>query len=456
MGTVAAGQNPAPHIETNRGRYGGDTAGLPLYGGMQADRLHLAPVVALLGSVTIMVAGNGLLGTLLGVRAVHEGFGAEAIGLLMSGYFVGYVAGAWHCPVLIARAGHVRMFAAFASTASVTTLAHAIAVDEVSWTLLRAVNGYCYAGMIMIVESWLNGHALRSTRGRLLAVYGGLTMAAWGGSQFFITAAQIDSFELFSIASAFLSLGLVPLALARTTSYTSEVTPVRMRLGRLYRISPFGVVGVVVCGLSMTAFWAMAPPWARSIGLDDAEVAQFMAATIFGGLFLQWPIGWLSDRYDRRRVIIAVCAATVAVAAVLALWQDRDLTRLLAVAFLFGGVGVTIYSLCVAHANDYVEEQDMLPLASSLILLFGVGGALGPVLAGLAMGQIGPSGLFFHIAGLQGLFVAFGLYRLSQRDSLPDEMQEKFVAMAATQTCGSHVALQMDPRTAADGAAERA
>jgi MFS family permease len=421
---------------------------------MQTARLDLAPVVALLGSVAIIVLGNGLLGTLLGVRAVAEGFSAASIGLFMSGYFVGYVAGAWHGPALIARSGHVRSFAAFASVASTTTLVHAVLIDEVTWTALRVVNGYCYAGMIMIAESWLNGHALKSTRGRLLAVYGSLMMAAWGASQFFLVVAEIDSFILFSLASVFLSLGLVPLMLARATIYPSEIAPVRMGLGRLYRVSPLGTVGVFVSGLGMTAFWAMGAPYAREIGHGDFEISLFMAVTMFGGLSLQWPIGWLSDRLDRRGVIIAAGAVTALAAAALALFGDDGLLRLVPLAFLFGGVGVTIYSLCVAHSNDYVDERDLLPLASSLTLLYGAGGALGPLIAGQAMGWLGPAGLFAYLALLQLGFVGFGLYRVLSRPPLPAAQQASFVAVPAAQTPSSHMAVQLDPRGADAATAE--
>lgn len=413
---------------------------------MQAERLELTPVVALLSSVTIMVLGNGLLGTLLGVRSILEGFGPEITGLMMSGYFIGYVVGALHCPVLIARAGHVRTFAACASVASVTTLALPIFVDELTWMGLRAVNGYCYAGMIMIAESWLNGHALRSTRGRLLAVYGSLMMAAWGVSQLLLPLARAQSFILFSLCSAFLSLALVPLALAQTTRYHSEIAPPRMRLDRLYAISPLGTIGVFVSGLTMTAFWAMAPPYAHGIDLTEAEISLFMAATMFGGLLLQWPIGWLSDRYDRRRVILAT-GVVVALTATLLAFGGHGLRQLLAVAVIFGGTGVTIYSLCIAHSNDRVDEQEHLPLAGGLILLYGVGGALGPAIAGLVMGRLGPEGLFIYIGALQGLFAAFALYRSAQREGPPIEQQDSFVAMPATPTAGSHVVVQMDPRS---------
>jgi len=414
---------------------------------MQPARLDLAPVVALLGSVAIMVLGNGLLGTLLGVRAVLEGFSPGVIGLMMSGYFVGYIAGAWHGPHLIARAGHIRTFAACAAIAAATTLTHPILIHETVWTGLRFVNGYCVAGMIMIAESWLNGHAVKATRGRLLTVYGSLMMASWGASQFLLAAAPASDFILFSMASMLLSLCLVPLTLARTTSHPSEVTPVRMDLRRLYSISPLGAVGVFVSGLTMTAFWSMSPAYARGVDLRGLEISFYMAAAMFGGLVLHWPIGWLSDRYDRRTVIVAGALAATVSAVLLAAFGGNNLAWLMPIGFVLGGVGVTSYSLCVAHSNDFFEERDLVPLASSLIMLYGVGGALGPLLAGQAMQWVGPAGLFAYVAIMQAVFFGFGLYRMQQRPALPSELQEKFVAMPEAAMPTSHVAVQMDPRS---------
>jgi MFS family permease len=422
---------------------------------MQSTRLDLAPVVALLGSVAIMVLGNGLLGTLLGVRAVLEGFDPGTIGLMMSGYFVGYIAGAAYCPFLIARAGHIRTFAACAAIAAATTLSHPILITEAVWTGLRFVTGFCVAGMIMIAESWLNGHAVKATRGRLLTVYGSLMMASWGASQFLLAVAPTDTYILFSLASMLLSLCLVPLTLARTTSNPSEITPVRMGLRRLYSISPLGAVGVFVSGLTMTAFWSMAPAYARGVDLRGLEISLFMSAAMFGGLVLHWPIGWLSDRYDRRTVIIASALVAAVAAIVLAIFGGKNLAWLMPVGFVLGGVGVTSYSLCVAHSNDFFEERDLVPLASSLIMLYGVGGALGPLLAGQVMALIGPAGLFAYVAIMQAFFFGFGLYRMRQRPALPNELQEKFVAMPEVVMPTSHVAVQMDPRSAEPAAEVR-
>jgi MFS family permease len=414
---------------------------------MQSERLDIAPVIALLGSVAIMVLGNGLLGTLLGVRAVLEGFSPDVIGVMMSGYFVGYFVGAWHGPYLIARAGHIRTFAACAAIAAATILTHPIIIDEAVWTALRFVNGYCVAGMIMIAESWLNGHAVKATRGRLLTIYGSLTMASWGASQYLLAAAPTDTFILFSLASALLSLCLVPLTLARTTSHPSEIAPVRMGLKRLYSISPLGAVGVFVSGLTMTAFWSMAPAYARGVDLRGLEISLFMSAAMFGGLLLHWPIGWLSDLYDRRRVIVAGAVIAAVSAILLAAFGGNELRWLMPIGFVLGGVGATSYSLCVAHSNDFFEERDLVPLASSLIMLYGVGGTLGPVLAGQAMALVGPLGLFVYVAVMQTFFVGFGIYRMRQRPALPSELQEKFVAMPEIAMPTTHVAVQMDPRS---------
>jgi len=408
-------------------------------------RLDITPVSALLLSIVILVLGNGLQGTLLGVRAGLEGFSPEAVGILMSGYFVGYAVGAFHCPGLIGRVGHIRAFAALASIASGATLMHAIVVDAVSWTLLRAANGYCYAGLIMVAESWLNGHALNETRGRLLAVYGGAMMAGYAASHLLINLADPGGFILFSVTSILISLALVPVTVARSSAPGSVVAQ-RFGLARLARISPIGVAGTFVGGLAMSAVSGMGPTFAQRIGLDQFSLSVFMAMPMLGALVLQWPIGWLSDRFDRRTVTLCVIFLAALVCAPLGFWAQDRLIRLLPLAFLFGGLVLPLYSLCIAHANDHITEEQRIPMASGLLLVYGAGAGLGPVTASLVMSRIGPQGLFLFAGALLAALLAFGLARTARRPPVPQGRQERFVAMPGTSSTGTHVALNLDPR----------
>lgn len=268
-------------------------------------RLRVGPVSALLFGIGLLVLGNGLQGTLLGVRAGLEGFRQETIGLMMSAYFAGYVAGSIWCPRLIDQAGHIRVFAALASIASAATLTHALTIEPTSWTFLRALNGACYAGLGIVTESWLNGHAAPGRRGQLLAIYGVVTMGAWAASQLLLNLADPAGFVLFCLVSVLLSLALVPIALTRAAvPVTADQS--RVSLKKLYTISPLGFAGCLLTGLAMSAFWGMGPTFAQQIGLNNIHLSLFMAAPIVGAVVLQWPLGWVSDQIDRRGVIAGV------------------------------------------------------------------------------------------------------------------------------------------------------
>ncbi len=408
--------------------------------------VRLTPVAALLLGIGVLVLGNGLQGTLLGVRAGLEGFREETIGAVMSAYFAGYVAGSLLCPGLVARYGHIRVFAALASIASAATLGHVLHIDPWSWAALRAGNGFCYAGLIMVAESWLNSHALLETRGRLLSVYGMVMMGAWAASQGLLNLAAPEGFALFALVSILLSLSLVPVAFTRSPA-PRAIALERLSVRRLYAISPVGTTGSLLVGMSMSAYWGMGPTFAQGIGLDAARLSAFMAAPMFGSIVLQWPLGWLSDRVDRRAVIALAALLTAVAALALALGGDMALPLLLGVAVLFGGLGLPIYSICVANTNDYTEEGGLVAAASGLLLLYGVGAAIGPFLASVVMGLVGVPGLFYCIAALHTLLFAVAARQIGRRAARPAAEREAYVAMPGASHVGTHVALDLDPRT---------
>ena len=398
-------------------------------------------LAVLLVGIALLVLGNGLQGTLLGVRAAAEGFSQEIIGLIMSAYFAGFVAGSLVGPMLIRRAGHIRVFAALASLASMATLAHVLIIDPVSWGLFRAVNGAAYAVLVMVAESWLNVTATRNTRGRILAVYGLVMLGAWSGSQWLLLIADPSGFALFCLVSILISASLIPLSLSRAQA-PRDVTPDRVKLGRLFAISPLGVAGSFLAGLAMSAFWGLGAVFAQGIGLDDRGTAAFMAATLAGALALQWPVGYLSDRFDRRTVIAAVCLASVVVSLGLFWLAPTDLGLLIPGAFLFGGLGIPIYALCLAHTNDVIEREEVVAASSALLLVYGAGSMIGPFLCGLLMGRLGPQALFlFTSLGLFAIF-AFALTRMLLRPAIPSAEHVPFVAVPRT----THVSTDLDPR----------
>jgi MFS family permease len=373
-------------------------------------RVDLAPVVTLLVSASLLVLGNGLQGTLLLVRAGNEGFRGEVIGIMMSAYFAGYALGAILLPPVVASAGHIRAFAGFASIASAVTIAHVLLLEPWVWVVLRAVTGLVYAGMVLVTESWLNAHAVSSSRGRLLSLYGIVTMGAWALGQGLLNLSSPDDVVLFLVASILISLALVPITLLPSQPpMVPRQAPLALR--QLFQLSPLGMLGALLSGLALSAFWAMGPGFAQGVGLGTAGVSAFMAAALLGALLLQWPLGWLADRRARRTIIAVAAFAAALAGSGLALAKDAELPVLLLLSFLFGGFGIPLYTLCLAHANDRLSTEEMLAAARSLLLLNGVGAALGAFAAGVAMSWFGPEGPFAQAAALLVLLALIAVLR---------------------------------------------
>ena len=383
----------------------------------------------------------GALGTLLGVRAGLEHFGAPVTGAVMGAYFLGFIVGSYVCPPLLQRVGHIRAFAVMAAITTAVALMHGLVVHPVSWFALRVVNGTCMMGLYMSVESWLNAITPNERRGQVFAVYMATTFIAMGCGQYLLLAGDVTTLEPFVLAAIFLALGLVPIALTRIGQPTPVEVP-RLSLKHLFAMAPLGVVGALCAGLTTGAFWGMGPLFGQRIGLSPAGIAAFMSAAIFGGALLQWPIGRLSDNNDRRLVLAVVCLGAV-VAALFTYGLIQALPEALYVAaFIYGGFAFTIYSLCVAHTNDHMAKEQMLEATRSLLLLHGVGAVIGPALAGVLMEQLGPGSLPFYFAAVLTLLGIYALYR--SRLHIPVIPAERFQPMAGST---SQVVLEMDPRT---------
>lgn len=406
---------------------------------MKAVRLTVAPVAALLASVGLLVLGNGLLGTLLVVRAGNENFAGETIGLMMSSYFAGYALGSVLLSRVIVSAGHIRAFAGFASIASVTVLLHLIFVDPLIWTLLRVVTGFAYAGLILVAESWLNAHAVAATRGRLLSLYGVVTMGVWALGQGLLNLSSPDGIVLFLIVSILISLALTPITLLPGHPPAIPQQE-RLSLHRLLMLSPLGTAGAFLSGLALSAFWGMGPNFAQENGLDTAGISIFMASVLAGALVLQWPLGWLSDHAPRRLVIAGAALAAAAAAAGFVAVGSTGLPVLLALGFLFGGFGIPLYTLCVAHANDRLQASEMLAAARGLLLLNGLGAAIEPFMASLSMSRFGPSGLFAHAGTLLAVLATVALLRRAQG--------QVETSVATPLPCTPQIALALDTRAA--------
>jgi MFS family permease len=331
----------------------------------------------------------------------------------------------------VTRVGHIRVFAALASLASVAVLLHSVFVDPVSWTAMRLVTGFSYAGLYVVAESWLNDRATNETRGQLLSIYMVVMLCGAGSGQFLLNVADPMGFELFLLASVLVSLALIPILL--TVSPAPEFdAPSPVGLRALYRISPLGVLGTLGTGMAQGGLIGMGAVYAKSSGLSIAEVSLFMAATLFGGMLFQWPIGRLSDRFDRRRVLTAVTilaalwafmatAVTGPLAPLFPAWS------LFLLAGLFGGMNMPMYSLTIAHTNDFLEPKQMVAASGTLVLVGGIGAVLGPMTLAGAMSVMGPSGFFWGLGVVHAVIGAFALYRMTVRQARPLEDQGAYV-----------------------------
>jgi MFS family permease len=382
----------------------------------------------LLLGMGVLMLGAGLQGTLLGVRATLEGFPTPVIGCIMSCYYVGYLLGTRLAPRMLVGVGHIRVFAALASVASVTILIQGVFVYPLAWAAMRLLSGLCFAGIYVVAESWLNDRANRANRGRMLALYMAVLYVGLGAAQFLLMLANPRGQLPFMLISALISLAMVPIVLSAQKMPECAVTrPVRYR--ELYRNSPLGVVVVTVSGLISAILFSMGPVYARLSGLGVGGVATFMSVSILAAVLTQYPIGRLSDRMDRRTVIAGVCTLATVVAAILAIFNELPRYLFLLLAALFSGSVLTLYSLAISHVNDKLEPAQMVAASSALLLLNGAAAAVGPVLMGSLMAAFGPSVYFVTLAALTGALTIYDLWRKSRRKPVPSSQKHRFMSV---------------------------
>jgi MFS family permease len=386
-------------------------------------------VSSLLFGMGILLVGAGLLNTLLPVRASLEGFSDFTIGVVMSAYYVGFIVGTVWCGRIIRRVGHIRGFASFAATATVSILVNALVVGPVAWTILRALVGASLIGIYISVESWLNERAEAGNRGRIMGLYEMVVLGAMAGGQFLLTFGDIRSPLPFVLAAALFAAGLVPVALTRLPEPQLEEGG-RFSLRSLLGLSPVAVAGTLAGGAVGGAFTSLGPVYARDAGLDPAGIAAFMSAALLGGALLQWPIGALSDRVDRRIVIGATGLLGALSAFGIVLAASGSFSSVLGMSFVFGGTSMTLYALSVAHANDLLRNAQFLDAARGFNLLYGVGAAAAPPVVGALMTGLGAQALFWSSLLLLALLGAFALLRAMVTDRPPVEGREEFVPVA--------------------------
>ena len=400
-------------------------------------------VWALLAGLSVLMLGVGLQGTLLGLRATTEGFGLATTGLVMSAYYAGFIGGSWAAPNLVRQVGHIRVFAALASIASAVVLVHAVLVHPIIWLVMRLISGFAIAGLFVVAESWLNHNSDNETRGKILSVYMIVCVGSMALGQLLLNLSDPQSAVLFIIVAILVSLSLVPIALTPTAAPPID-TPRRVSVMELYRASPLGFVGCFGSGIAQGAFFSLAAVYASLIGYNVSNTALFLALPLFFVILVQFPIGALSDRFDRRFVLTSL-TLTVAGLALLNVFVSFApvVFQLIAVA-VCGGLMIPLYSLSIAHMNDYIDTDQMLGASSKMVLVYGVGSSAGPLLVGAVMNGVGALGFFWCLSVVHLVIGLFGLYRMTRRSSMSLEEQGGFVLVAPRATpIATGVAMQM-------------
>jgi MFS family permease len=387
---------------------------------------------ALLLGLLLLMIGNGLQGTLLGVRGEMEGFSTFEMSMVMSAYFLGFLGGSKLAPELIRRVGHVRVFAALASLISAVLIIYPSLPNPWVWMACRVIIGFCFCGVYVTAESWLNNAATNETRGQALSMYmlvqvGGIMIA-----QGLLLVADPGGFILFVIPSVLVSIAFAPILLSVTPTPAFETTK-PMTLKQLFNVSPLGCAGMFLLGGVFAAQFGMAAVYGAQTGLSIPQISLFVTAFYLGATVLQFPLGWLSDRMDRRLLILTASAVGGA-GALLGMAADDAFPVLLAAAFLIGGTSNPLYSLLIAYTNDFLDRDDMAAASGGLLFINGLGAIAGPLVTGWIMGVFGSPGYFLVIAVLMIALALYAAYRMTQRPAPPVSETASYAPISPTAT----------------------
>ena len=386
---------------------------------------------ALLFGMFLLMLGNGLQGTLLGVRGSIEGMSPQTMSWVMTGYFVGFLFGSQLTPNMIRRVGHVRVFAALGSLVSACLILYAAWTNPYFWFLLRIIVGFCFSGIYVVAESWLNDSSSNETRGQTLSAYLIVQMMGIVLAQAVLNFADPSGYMLFIIISVVVSLSFAPILLSVSPAPQFQ-TSKRMTLSQLWSISPLGVVGQFFLGAIFAALFGMASVYGTERGLTVKDISLFVAAIYFGGMILQYPIGWVSDRMDRRVLIFIVCSIGTFFS--FAANLSDNFIWLLIVAFIIGGVSNPLYSLYIAYTNDYLEHDDMASASGGLIFLTGIGAIFGPSIVGWLLDAYGAASYFWFIGSVMAIMGSYALYRMTQTSSTAVEDTSTYAPVTPTST----------------------
>lgn len=399
----------------------------------------LRPLIPILTAAGILLGGNGLQGTLIALRGAQEGFSPASIGFMGTAYFAGFLIGCLVIVRMMRAVGHIRAFSALAAMAAAATLVMAVAIDVSVWVLMRFISGFCFAGLFTVMESWLNSGVSNQDRARVLALYRIIDLGAVTGSQFLIPVVGADGFAIFAVMAIMITLSLVPVSLG-DRSNPAAPEDVKLDLRRAWEISPIAAIGCIAVGVTNSAFRTMSPVYAQDIGMSVTDVATFVSVSIIGGALIQYPLGYASDRHDRRTVLLVTTALALAAALALFLFAGSGLLLNFALVFVFGSFAMPLFSLSAAHANDRAAKNEYVMLNAALMLFYSFGAIGGPFAAAAVMEWFGPHALFLFSAIVYAVFLALILWRMRARAPAPSAQRGRFTALLRTSTIFARLA----------------
>lgn len=384
---------------------------------------------ALLLGVLLLMLGNGIQSSLLGIRGTIEGFTTTEMSIIMSAFFAGFLGGSRVAPEMIRRVGHVRVFAALASFISATLILFPIAANPWAWVVLRFVLGFCFSGVYVTSESWLNNAASNENRGKAMSLYMVIQSLGIVSAQGLLVLADPSGFILFAISSVLVSIAFAPILLSVTPT-PAFATSKPMSFMELYRVTPLGCIGMFMVGAAYSAIFGMAAVYGSEAGFSVPQISMFVAMMFIGGMSFQFPVGIISDRMDRRKLIVmaAVTGTIGATIGAMSVWYPL----LLLAAFLVGGVASPIYSLLIAYTNDYLQPDDMSAASGRLMFISGMGSIGGPLATGWLLSHFGPPGFFIFLVAVFSALTLYGLYRSTRRQAPSIEESSSYALVLPT------------------------
>lgn len=403
------------------------------------------PILALLRGTAFLLAASGLHSLLLPLRGQAEGFATSSLGLLGTAWAAGFVAGCLFAPRLVRSVGHVRAFGAFAASGAIIALMTGLLIDPIIWIVLRIFTGFAMAGAFMVIESWLNERATNENRGTIFGLYMMVTYASIMAGQLLVAFGDVTTDKLFMVAGIFFCLSLIP------TAVSTAVTPrplqeVSLDIRELYANSPVSVAACLLVGIANGAWGTLGAVYGAQIGVSTATIALMMSLTVVAGAAMQMPVGRVSDMTDRRNVLAGAALITAVIGVLIFFLQPRSDVFVLIMTACYGALAYTLYSIAVAHANDHADAANFVKVSGGLLLLYGFGTMIGPVLAAVLMEQLRPDAIFLATALAHLALAGYTLVRIRARAPVPIAERETFQTLPS-ERAATPEALRLDPRS---------